>query len=145
MDFGKALLKLYVDWFKENSPKTSHFNFGADEYGQGIRNPYIESSQASVTYNRLINYMNDCAKVIENGGMTARCFNDFVCYNKRTTCDLYKTVEVCYWSNQWNGSEYNTPDVISAAGYKMINTSQKWYYVPSKSNEYGKDTVLSNF
>lgn len=27
----------------------------------------------------------------------------------------------------------------------MINTSQKWYYVPSKSNEYGKDTVLSNF
>ncbi len=145
VDFGKALLKLYVDWFKENSPKTSHFNFGADEYGQGIRNPYIESSQASVTYNRLINYMNDCAKVIENGGMTARCFNDFVCYNKRTTCDLYKTVEVCYWSNQWNGSEYNTPDVISAAGYEMINTSQKWYYVPSKSNEYGKDTVLSNF
>lgn len=145
VDFGKALLKLYVDWFKENSPKTSHFNFGADEYGQGIRNPYIESSQASVTYNQLINYMNDCAKVIENGGMTARCFNDFVCYNKRTTCDLYKTVEVCYWSNQWNGSEYNTPDVISAAGYKMINTSQKWYYVPSKSNEYGKDTVLYNF
>lgn len=32
VDFGKALLKLYVDWFKENSPKTSHFNFGADEY-----------------------------------------------------------------------------------------------------------------
>lgn len=145
VDFGKALLKLYVDWFKENSPKTSHFNFGADEYGQGIRNPYIESSQASVTYNRLINYMNDCAEVIEKGGMTARCFNDFVCYNKRTTCNLYKTVEVCYWSNQWNGSEYNTPDVISAAGYQMINTSQKWYYVPSKSNEYGKDTVLSNF
>ena len=143
VDFGKALLKLYVDWFRNNTT-TMHFNFGADEYGQGIRNPYIESSVAKVTYNQLINYMNDCATIIEGQGMTARCFNDFVCYNHRTTCNLFKTVEVCYWSNQWNNSEYNTPDVIKNAGYKMINTNQKWYYVPSKSNEYGKSTVLSN-
>lgn len=94
--FGKALLKLYVDWFKQNANMTSHFNFGADEYGQGIRNPYIESGVAKVTYNQLINYMNDCADVIETESMTARCFNDFVCYNHRTACNLYKTVEVCY-------------------------------------------------
>ena len=146
VDFGKALLKLYVDWFRANSATTMHFNFGADEYGQGIRNPYIESSVANVTYDQLVSYMNDCAKIIEDKSMTARCFNDFVCYNKRTSCDLYKTVQVCYWSNQWNGSEYNTPDVIKNAGYKMINTSQKWYFVPSKGgNEYSKNTVLSNF
>lgn len=142
--FGKALLKLYVDWFKQNANMTSHFNFGADEYGQGIRNPYIESSVDKVTYNRLINYMNDCADVIETENMTARCFNDFVCYNRRTVCNLYKTVEVCYWSNQWNGSEYNTPDVIKDAGYKLINTNQKWYFVPSKADEYGKSVVESN-
>lgn len=142
--FGKALLKLYVDWFKQNANLTSHFNFGADEYGQGIRNPYIESSKAEVTYNQLINYMNDCADVIETESMTARCFNDFVCYNHRSTCNLYKTVEVCYWSNQWNGSEYNTPDVIKNAGYKLINTNQKWYFVPSKAEEYGKSVVESN-
>lgn len=142
--FGKALLKLYVDWFKQNANMTSHFNFGADEYGQGIRNPYIESSEAKVTYNQLINYMNDCAAVIETESMTARCFNDFVCYNRRTSCNLSKTVEVCYWSNQWNGSEYNTPDVIKNAGYKLINTNQKWYFVPSKSDEYGKSVVESN-
>lgn len=142
--FGKALLKLYVDWFKQNANLTSHFNFGADEYGQGIRNPYIESSVAKVTYNQLINYMNDCADVIETESMTARCFNDFVCYNDRSTCNLYKTVEVCYWSNQWNGSEYNTPDVIKNAGYKLINTNQKWYFVPSKADEYGKSVVENN-
>ena len=142
--FGKALLKLYVDWFKQNANMTSHFNFGADEYGQGIRNPYIESGVAKVTYDQLINYMNDCADVIETESMTARCFNDFVCYNHRTACNLYKTVEVCYWSNQWNGSEYNTPDVIKNAGYKLINTNQKWYFVPSKADEYGKSVVESN-
>mgnify|MGYP000717093723 CR=1 FL=1 len=142
--FGKALLKLYVDWFKQNSNLTSHFNFGADEYGQGIRNPYIGSSVAKVTYNQLINYMNYCAGVIEAENMTARCFNDFVCYNHSTDCNLYKTVEVCYWSNQWNGSEYNTPDVIKNAGYKLINTNQKWYFVPSKADEYGKSVVKEN-
>lgn len=142
--FGKALLKLYVDWFKTYG-NSNYFNFGADEYGQGIRNPYIESSVAKVTYNQLINYMNDCAGVIEGQSMVARCFNDFVCYNKRTTCNLYKTVQVCYWSNQWNGSEYNTPDVIQNAGNTMINTNQKWYFVPSKADEYGKSVVLSNF
>ncbi len=142
--FGKALLKLYVDWFASNSA-TGYFNFGADEYGQGIRNPYIESGVATVTYDQLIGYMNDCAEIIEARSMTARCFNDFVCYNNRTSCNLYKTVQVCYWSNQWNGSEYNTPDAIKNAGYKMINTNQKWYYVPSKADEYGKSTVLSNF
>ena len=76
--------------------------------------------------NQLINYMNDCAEVIEGQQMTARCFNDFVCYNGRKSCNLYKTVQVCYWSNQWNGSEYNTPDAIQNADYKMINTNQKW-------------------
>lgn len=144
VDFGKALLKLYVDWFRQNS-NSKFFNFGADEYGQGIRNPYIESSVAKVTYDQLINYMNDCADIIEGQSMTARCFNDFVCYNRRTSCNLYKTVQVCYWSNQWNNSEYNTPDAIKNAGYKMINTNQKWYFVPSKADEYGKSVVLNNF
>ena len=145
VDFGKALLKLYVDWFKQYG-NSQYFNFGADEYGQGIRNPYIESSNATVTYDQLISYMNDCADIIEKQyGMTARCFNDFVCYNRRTDCNLYKTVQVCYWSNQWNGSEYNTPDAIKNAGYKMINTNQKWYFVPSKADEYGKNVVLNNF
>ena len=144
VDFGKALLKLYVDWFRQNS-NSKFFNFGADEYGQGIRNPYIESSVAKVTYDQLINYMNDCADIIEGQSMTARCFNDFVCYNRRTDCNLYKTVQVCYWSNQWNNSEYNTPDAIKNAGYKMINTNQKWYFVPSKADEYGKSVVLNNF
>ena len=141
VDFGKALLKLYVDWFRQNS-NSKFFSFGADEYGQGIRNPYIESSVAKVTYDQL---MNDCAGIIEGQSMTARCFNDFVCYNRRTDCNLYKTVQVCYWSNQWNNSEYNTPDVIKNAGYKMINTNQKWYFVPSKADEYGKSVVLNNF
>lgn len=141
--FGKELLSMYVEYFKTQGCK--FFNFGADEYGQGIWNPYIESSVAQVNYKQLIDYMNACAEIIENAGMTARCFNDFVCYNNRTSCDLKKSVQVCYWSNQWNGSEYNTVDVINNAGYKLINTNQKWYFVPSKAEEYSKATVLANF
>lgn len=141
--FGKELLSMYVEYFKTQGCK--FFNFGADEYGQDIWNPYIESSVAQVNYKQLIDYMNACAEIIENAGMTARCFNDFVCYNNRTSCDLKKSVQVCYWSNQWNGSEYNTVDVINNAGYKLINTNQKWYFVPSKAEEYSKATVLANF
>lgn len=141
--FGKELLSMYVEYFKTQGCK--FFNFGADEYGQGIRNPYIESSVAQVNYKQLIDYMNACAEIIENAGMTARCFNDFVCYNNRTSCDLKKSVQVCYWSNQWTNSQYNTASVIKNAGYKLINTNQKWYFVPSKANEYSKATVLANF
>lgn len=141
--FGKELLSMYVEYFKTQGCK--FFNFGADEYGQGIWNPYIESSVAKVNYNQLINYMNACAEIIENAGMTARCFNDFVCYNNRTSCDLKKSVQVCYWSNQWTNSQYNTASVIKNAGYKLINTNQKWYFVPSKADEYSKATALANF
>ena len=141
--FGKELLTMYVEYFKTQGCK--FFNFGADEYGQGIQNPYIESSVAKVSYSQLINYMNACADIIENAGMTARCFNDFVCYNNKTSCDLKKSVQVCYWSNQWTNSQYNTASVIKNAGYKLINTNQKWYFVPSKADEYSKATVLANF
>lgn len=143
VDFGKKLLAMYVEYFADKGCK--FFNFGADEYGQNIQNPYIGTSVANVTYNQLINYMNACVAIIESAGMTARCFNDFVCYNHATTCDLKKSVQVCYWSNQWNGSEYNTVDAINDAGYNLINTNQKWYFVPSKANEYSKATVLANF
>lgn len=141
--FGKELLTMYVKYFTKQGCK--FFNFGADEYGQGIQNPYIESSVAKVSYSQLINYMNACADIIENAGMTARCFNDFVCYNNKTSCDLKKSVQVCYWSNQWTNSQYNTASVIKNAGYKLINTNQKWYFVPSKADEYSKATVLANF
>ena len=146
VEFGKALLTKYVKYFSDKG--CNFFNFGADEYGQGIENPYIENQDISpsVTYDQLISYMNDCAKIIEDAKMTARAFNDFVCYNNRTSCSLYKTVEICYWSNQWNNSVYNTAEAIKNAGYKLINTNQKWYFVPSKADgEYSKETVLSNF
>lgn len=143
VDFGKKLLAMYVEYFADKGCK--FFNFGADEYGQNIQNPYIGTSVANVTYNRLINYMNACVAIIESAGMTARCFNDFVCYNHATTCDLKKSVQVCYWSNQWPNSQYNTVNAINNAGYNLINTNQKWYFVPSKAEEYSKATVLANF
>ena len=61
---------MYVEYFTKQGCK--FFNFGADEYGQGIRNPYIESYVAKVSYNQLIDYMNACAEIIESAGMTAR-------------------------------------------------------------------------
>ena len=125
--FGQALLQKYVDYFKTQGVK--YFNFGADEYALDIYNPYFSRpGGTAVAYSTLVSYMNDCAEVIENAGMTPRAFNDFVYYNGTPGVDT--GIQVCYWSNQWDGSPYVTADVIGNAGYTLINTNQNWYYVP---------------
>lgn len=137
--FGLAVLQKYVNYFKSNGVK--FFNFGADEYGNDIYNPYFNKTDAKVSYSTFLSYFNDCAKIIKEAGMTPRAFNDFVYYNNQPGAD--KDVQVCYWSNQWGSSPYVSANTLAGQGYTLINTNQDWYYVPG-STGYTLDTAKDN-
>lgn len=121
--FGLAVLQKYVAFF---TGKVSYFNFGADEYGNDIYNPYFSMTGADVSYERFVEYFNKCAVIIKNAGMTPRAFNDFVYYNNQPGAD--KGVEICYWNNQWSGSPYVKASSLANQGYTLINTNSNWYY-----------------
>lgn len=139
-DFGLAVLRKYVDYFQKQGIK--YFNFGADEYGNDIYNPYFSlPSGASVTYTTLVEYMNACAAIIKAAGMTPRAFNDFVYYNH--TPGVSKDIQVCYWAKQWGSSPYVSASTLAGQGYTLINTNQDWYYVPG-SKGYSLATATGN-
>ena len=138
-NFGLAVLRKYVNYFKTQGIK--YFNFGADEYGNDIYNPYFSMSGASVKYTTLVNYMNACAEIIKNAGMTPRAFNDFVYYNY--TPGVSKDIQVCYWSKQWSSSPYVSASTLAGQGYTLINTNQDWYYVPGSAG-YSLNTATGN-
>ncbi len=122
--FGLALLQKYVDYFK-NKTSVKHFNFGADEVGNDIVNPFYGYNNG---YENCVSYINACAEIIVNAGMTPRAFNDFMYYNNSSST-FNSAIEVCYWNNQWSNSPYVDASTIAAKGHKLINTNSEWYYV----------------
>lgn len=137
--FGHVILQKYVNWFKtynEAHPdgKVKYFNFGADEVGNDIVNPFYASDLNPNRYDGCVEYINGCASIIEAAGMTPRAFNDFL-YFYSSNVQIDKNIEVCYWNNQWGGSPYASATTISGRGHKMINTNSEWYYVLGVENE----------
>lgn len=129
--FGLAILQKYVNWFEayNNSHpdgKVKYFNFGADEVGNDIVNPFYGYNYG---YSSCAEYINKCAEIITNAGMTPRAFNDLLYYGSNYTTGVDKSVQVCYWSDQWSGSPYITARSMKEQGHQMINTNSEWYYV----------------
>ena len=104
-NYGYALLKKYVDYFKGKGCK--FFHFGSDESGY--------------TGDNMTTFLTGCAKVITNVGMTPRAFNDATYVATMPT-----SVQITYW-HQESGSK--TASALANAGYQMINTHGRWYYV----------------
>lgn len=104
-NYGYALLKKYVDYFKDKGCK--YFHFGSDESGY--------------TGTNMTTFLKGCAKVITEAGMTPRAFNDAT-----NVATMPTSVQITYWHRE-NGSK--TASALSNAGYKMINTHGRWYYV----------------
>lgn len=130
--FGLAILQKYVDWFKtyndaHSNGKVKYFNFGADEVGNDIVNPFY--GYYNDGYSSCAEYINKCAEIITNAGMTPRAFNDLLYYGSNYTTGVDKSVQVCYWSDQWSGSPYITARSMKEQGHQMINTNSEWYYV----------------
>lgn len=137
--FGHAILQKYVDWFKAYNDlnpdaKVKYFNFGADEVGNDIVNPFYANDLNPNRYNSCVEYINGCASIIEAAGMLPRAFNDFL-YFYYGNVQIDKNIEVCYWNNQWGGSPYASANAISSRGHKMINTNSEWYYVLGAKNK----------
>ena len=136
--FGHAILQKYVDWFKAYNDlnpdaKVKYFNFGADEVGNDIVNPFYANDLNPNRYNSCVEYINGCASIIEAAGMLPRAFNDLL-YFYYGNVQIDKNIEVCYWNNQWGSSPYASATTISGRGHKMINTNSEWYYVLGVKN-----------
>lgn len=134
--FGKAFLQKYVDWFKG---KVTYFNFGSDEVANDIVNPFYSYNNG---YSDCVAYINACAEIIANAGMTPRAFNDYIYFgNDSSTID--SKIEVCYWNNQWSNSPYVSAKTIADKGHKMINTNSEWYYVVGRTDDNNLSNALS--
>lgn len=104
-NYGYALLAKYVEYFKNQGCK--FFHFGSDESGY--------------TGTNMTTFLTGCAKVITDAGMTPRAFNDAT-----NVATMPTGVQITYWHLE-NGSK--SASALANAGYSMINTHGRWYYV----------------
>lgn len=131
--FVNAFVQKYVDYFA--SKGCQYFNLGADECGYGNTNDY--SSVAKM--------IGDLSDYIKAKNMTAMMFND----GFRTDNTLLnalksraKDIIICYWTY----SGYSTPNTLAEAGFRIINTHNKWYYVAGNETggSWGYKWALNN-
>lgn len=131
--YAFALLKKYVDYFADNGCK--YFNFGADEFSSG-------------TSTEFSTFINSCANIIKNAGMTPRMFNDGV-----TAGNVSTDIQICHWTCGWSGHYIPQASMLKNNGYPLINTAGDWYYVvkdykdseaaeTNKYNVYGDKAAL---
>lgn len=106
-NYGYALLSKYVDYFKGKG--CTYFSFGADESG--------------FTGTGMNSFINGCAKIIANAGMRPRAFNDAT-NAEGVTFPTY--VQISYWHKE---SASKSASELANAGYEMLNTHGRWYYV----------------
>lgn len=103
--YGYALLNKYVQYFKTAGCK--YFSFGSDESGY--------------TGTNMTAFLTGCANVIVGAGMTPRAFNDAT-----NVATMPTSVQITYWHQE---SDSKTASALANAGYEMINTHGRWYYV----------------
>ena len=122
VSFVKAFVQKYVDYFASKDCK--YFNLGADECGYGT----------TYDYSSLANMIGALSDYIKAKKMTAMMFND----GFRTDNTLLNALKsraddiiICYWTY----SKYSTPNDLAEAGFRIINTHNKWYYVAGNEND----------
>lgn len=88
--------------------------------------------------------MNNCIGIITSTTtsagkpMTARCFNDAICYNNDSShCgSVSKEVEILYWGSGWSGFSPANTSVLQKNDYtNLLNNNGAWYYVLKADNE----------
>ncbi len=149
--FVVALVEKYVDYFRGKG--STYFNIGADECGY---------STTFVDNTALANYLlKPLVTYIKGESMTPMMFNDGFRYasTKDTTSALMNALQqqgiaVCYWEYQDKSKEnpayiYKTATELQNAGFTVINTHNKWYYVAGLDGNdgnkwYGYDWAIDN-
>lgn len=104
--FGRAVVKLYVDFFAGQGCKS--FNIAADEATLG--NVKYDSENAT-----FVKYVNELNTYIKGKGMTTRMFNDGI---QNVTGDgISKDIIVLYWAPE------STAEALHKQGYQVVNFS----------------------
>lgn len=123
--FAFALLKKYVDYFKEQG--CNYFHFGSDESGETGAN--------------MSTFLASCANIIANAGMRPRAFND---ETKLGTDALPNFVQITFWVQGYVNNNSATASEL-AGTYQLINTHGRWYYVvDSGTAETGKSVQYNS-
>ncbi|MFC3927820.1 family 20 glycosylhydrolase, partial [Streptococcus caprae] len=128
VDFTKALIKKYVDFF---SGKVEIFNIGLDEYANDATDAKgWQVLQSTGKYSKFIDYTNDLAGIVKAAGLKPMAFNDGIYYNSKTNFGTFdKDLIISYWTVGWNGYNVAKPDFLVNKGHHLINTNDAWYYV----------------
>lgn len=133
--FATALAKKYVDYFAAKG--SEYFNIGADECG------YTESASDNYKFEQTIasDLLIPMAEYIIGNGMKPMMFNDGFNTNdalqNALTANTYgNQFTICYWDY----SKRTTADDLNKAGFGIINTHNKWYYVAGNEGENSDDS-----
>ena len=123
VNFIQALMQKYITYFAGKG--CTMFNIAADECGfTGM------STETYTAYAKLVNSM---AAMVQNAGMTALAFNDGIYHKNLTTAVEFDTnIAICYWDA--SEGTYASAAMLAGKGFKIINTHNKWYYVPGNAD-----------
>lgn len=139
--FTKGLIQRYVDYFSKKGCK--YFTIGADEYANDKYLQYNGMGFGRLletdSYGKFTAYVNELAEMVLAAGMTPRAFNDGFYYNNDTSLAMNKNIQVCYWTNGWNGYSPAPASTIAAQGHELINTNGAYYYILGKEDKFDTD------
>lgn len=146
--FTQALVMKYANYFADKGCK--YFNIGADEYANdyhtsdstGMGFGYLVTNKK---YGNFVTYINTLVENICALGMTPIAFNDGIYYNSTTSQGTFDTrLVVAAWTGGWGGIKPATTTFLEGKGHQILNTNERWYYVPSASSGYTYNNALSN-
>lgn len=123
VNFIQALMQKYITYFAGKG--CTMFNIAADECGF--------TQMSGDTYTAYAKLVNSMAAMVQNAGMTALAFNDGIYHKNLTTNVEFDTdIAICYWDA--SESTYASAATLAGKGFKIINTHNKWYYVPGNDD-----------
>lgn len=124
--FAKALLQKYVDYFAAKG--CTYFHIGADEFANDA---YYGSmgfpSMGSTMYSKFADFVNDCAAIVDESGMTPRAWNDGISYTGYNA-SFKPYIQITYWSSGWGGYDVASASTLSSK-HDMINTHGDYYFI----------------
>lgn len=130
VNFTLALVNKYIQYFAGKG--CTIFNMGCDEYANDVTNGF-KDLQAKGKYGVFADYVNSMAAQVQNAGMTPMAFNDGIYYNNDTSVSFDDNIAIAYWTSGYSANKVAAASDLAEKGFKIINTSQNWYYVVGTS------------
>ncbi|MGX7072383.1 beta-N-acetylglucosaminidase domain-containing protein [Helcococcus kunzii] len=136
VEFSKALIKKYVDYFNEKGIEI--FNIGFDEFANdAFQVPGWDKIIANGQYQKVADYANELVKYISSKNIRPMAFNDGIYYNDNTSYPFDKNIIIAYWTKGWGGFYVGKSTTHIAQGHDVLNVNDSWYYVLGRENDGG--------